>query len=92
MGIVKNSPVITSKTDLPGAANHTIKATEVKEEDEDESESSRKLVKISSYFFALLYGLAPDPFHLHLKNRLPFCKHFSYTIPCKYIVQRVIRI
>ena len=92
MHVVKYSPPIIRKSTFSGAAHQKIKATEVKEEDESESESSRKLVAISNYFISLLYDQVFGHFHRYLKDSIPFCKHFSYTSSYKYIIQRVIRI
>lgn len=62
---------------------------------EDENEDlvfNRKYVLLAKYFVTLTYASALICYCQHFKNRLPFCKHLSYTSSYKYILQRVLRL
>lgn len=83
---------------LPIRNNHVSEKKEsltIDVDDDDVQEDfifARKYVLPLSYFITLtglsiLTGLVST-----VKNRLPFCGHFSYTSTNKYILQRVLRI
>ena len=61
-------------------------------EDDDDFIFSRKYVDISNYFLTFFYNQLSGNLNLYQKDRLPFCKHFSYASSSKYIVYRVIRV
>lgn len=61
-------------------------------EDDDEQTVSWKQVLPAKVFTSPDYSSLLISFHHYQKNRLPFCKHFSYTSSYKYILQRVLRI
>ncbi|BAV05969.1 hypothetical protein FLA_1984 [Filimonas lacunae] len=65
-------------------------ATEV--EDDDESISFRKYSEISNFTVSFIFTQVPGNFVCIHNNRLPFCKHFSYSSSSKYIVHRSIRV
>jgi len=62
------------------------------EDDDDDLIFSRKNVLLVRYFFTLAYASILIAFYSYFKNRLPFCKHLSYSSSYKYILQRVLRI
>jgi hypothetical protein len=95
--IVKSQPLsIAAKPDYFFHKNRTI--SEVKEdfinveEDDEEFVIARKHIELVNYFVTLAYASILVHFFNYLKNRLPFCKHLSYTSSYKYILQRVLRI
>lgn len=87
----RKTGAILQKDVADNAASDPVNATEV-DEDDDDSISSRKLVEITNYFISFLYDHLFADYHRYKKERLPFCKHFSYSSSFKYIIQRVIRI
>ena len=62
------------------------------DDDDDDIVFSRKLVVAAKQFVALSYTFVSVHFYNYHKNRLPFCRHFSYTSSIKYIIQRVLRL
>ncbi len=69
-----------------------IKATEIEDEDESESFHCRKLLEVTNDCTASYYAQASGYVQRYLQNRLPFCRHFSYSSSYKFIVHRAIRI
>lgn len=62
-------------------------------EDEDEElDSGKKFLLQAKYFITLACVSIFFFFYNYFKNRLPFCKHLSYTSSYKYILQRVLRL
>lgn len=61
-------------------------------EDDDDLVVTRKLSTPVKLLFIPDYASTLVTYFNFPKNRLPFCKHFSYTSSCKYILQRVLRI
>jgi len=53
---------------------------------------SRKYVLPLSYFIVLASLSLLSGFFAVVKNRLPFCTHFSYNSSPRYILQRVLRL
>lgn len=88
---VDNRKTSISKDDASNTETDAINATELVDDDDD-SISSRKYVEITNHNITFFYTQVSGPFCQYLKNRLPVCKHFSYTSSCKYILYRVIRI
>lgn len=91
LGSVKNSQTQIRKSASSGAEDDAISAIEEMEDDDDFT-PSRKYVEISNYFLTLFYNQVSGSFNQYRKDRLPFCKHFSYTSSYQYIIYRVIRI
>lgn len=60
-------------------------------EDDDDLASTRNHVVIVKNIIAVAYTSILIDFYNNFKNRLPFCKHLSYTSSYKYI-QRVLRL
>lgn len=85
----KNIRTVIEDATVPGEENEFVNATET---EDDELIAPRKYTEISNYFFTFFYSHLSGYFNQYLNNRLPFCKHFSYTSSNKYIVQRVIRV
>jgi hypothetical protein len=79
---------------------HVIKNTSLSEkkedfisiEDDDDLASTRKYVLVVKSFITVAYTSILIDFYNTFKNRLPFCKHLSYTSSYKYILQRVLRL
>jgi hypothetical protein len=63
----------------------------VENEDEDYV-SARKSVLPVKYIITLAYAATLNNSFNYIKNRLPFCKHLSYSSSYKYILQRVLKI
>lgn len=61
-------------------------------EDDDDSVFSRKHVQLAKCFITLAYASILVCFYNYFKNRLPFCRHLSYSSSYKYILQRVLRL
>ena len=62
-------------------------------EDDDENEDIiKKHVSRARYFLAFCYTFISNSRFSFLAERLPSCKHLSYTSSCKYIIQRALRI
>jgi hypothetical protein len=61
-------------------------------EDDDDSLFSRKQVLLAKYFITLAYASLLICFYNYFKNRLPFCRHLSYSSSYKYLLQRVLRL
>jgi|GEM_PF-672828 len=64
----------------------------LEEDDDDDSVFSRKYVLLAKYFITLTYASILICFYNYFKNRLPFCRHLSYSSSYKYILQRVLRL
>jgi len=62
------------------------------EDDDEELVVTRKYAELTKYYVTLAYASILVHFYNYLKNRLPFCKHLSYSSSYKYILQRVLRI
>ncbi|WP_316791870.1 hypothetical protein [Pedobacter frigoris] len=62
------------------------------EDENDDLVFSRKYVLAAKFFITLAYASVLVYFYQQFKNRLPFCKHLSYTSSYKYILQRVLRL
>jgi hypothetical protein len=62
------------------------------EDEDDDLVSVRKSVLPAKYFATLTYASILIYSNAYFKNRLPFCKHLSYTSSYKYILQRVLKI
>lgn len=78
---IKNTSLSEKKEDL------------ISIEDEDEDMAvARKNVWLTRYFITPAYTSVSAHFNDSVKNRLPFCRHFSYTSSYIYILQRVLRI
>jgi hypothetical protein len=90
LDVTEINQAVLSNASLPYSTDETLTAEEL--EDDENIMPSRKYVKITNYFLTLFYNSLSGTISLHQKNRLPFCKHFSYFSSPKYIVQRVIRI
>ena len=88
-GSVKNNQAF-HKAASSNLITDGINATEM--EDDDDFEASRKYLEISGYFLNFLHAQVSGDAHRYLKDRLPFCEHFSFTASDKHIVQRAIRI
>ncbi|HEX8607957.1 MAG TPA: hypothetical protein VF679_04895 [Pedobacter sp.] len=76
----------------------TKSITEIKEDfinledDDEEFVATKKFAELTKYYVTLAYASILIHFYNYLKNRLPFCKHLSYSSSYKYILQRVLRI
>ncbi len=80
--------LLTVNTSLSGENRNLISV-----EDEDENEDIiKKHISQDRYFLAFCYAFVSDSRFSFLAERLPSCKHLSYTSSCKYIVQRALRI
>ncbi|ETZ23895.1 hypothetical protein [Pedobacter sp. V48] len=62
------------------------------EDEDDDLVSVRKSILPAKYFATLTYASTLIYSNAYFKNRLPFCKHLSYTSSYKYILQRVLKI
>lgn len=81
--LIKSNGFIEKKDDF----------TRVENEDEEEDVVfARKYILLTKYFVTLACVSVFSYFYNYIKNRLPFCRHFSYTSSYKYILQRVLRI
>jgi len=72
-------------------ADKNLEFFNVENEDED-FVFSKKSVVLVSYFITLATIFCFGYSFTTLKNRLPFCTHFSYTSSHLYLQQRVLRI
>jgi hypothetical protein len=64
-------------------------------DDDDEQEDflyAGKSVMPVTFFITLAWLSISAASYSYIKNRIPFCGHFSYTSTYKYILQRVLRI
>ncbi|TDO19548.1 hypothetical protein CLV32_4170 [Pedobacter duraquae] len=67
--------------------------TSIETEDDTEDFSfTGKLMLSANYFLTLVLISAFVNFYNYLKNRLPFCRHLSFTSSYKYILQGVLRL
>jgi len=87
---------INTTQDLPTVKSNTFSEKRedflsVENEDED-FVSARKSTLPVKYILTLAYAPALIYSNNYVKNRLPFCKHLSYTSSYKYILQRVLKI
>ena len=62
------------------------------DEDDEDLTFSRKYFSQVKYFITLAYASVLVCLYHYFKNRLPFCRHLSYTASYKYLLQRVLRI
>lgn len=62
------------------------------ENEDDDFAFTRKQTLPARHLTALVPSSAPVHFYNYSKNRLPFCRHLSYTSSFKYILQRVLRL
>ena len=89
---IQNDHALLSKAPSPKKGNRvkeSIKATEM--EDDDETDSSGKHSETTNCAITFFYAQAPGYSCHYLKNRLPFCEHFSWS-SYKFILHGVIRI
>jgi len=87
---------INTTQDLPVVKSNTFSEKRedfisVENEDEDYV-SAKKSVLSVKYIITLAYAATLNNSFNYIKNRLPFCKHLSYTSSYKYILQRVLKI
>jgi hypothetical protein len=94
----QTSPFSMRLASLP-VRNHSIsdkKETLTIDFDDDDFQEdfvfNRKYVLQLSYFVVLASLSLLSGLFAVVKNRLPFCAHFSYTSSPKYILQRVLRL
>nr|WP_068887623.1 hypothetical protein [Pedobacter panaciterrae] len=80
-------PVINSNT--PGEKRDSFITVE---DDDDDLVCARKSALPVNYFITIAYASILIYSDNYVKNRLPFCKHLSYTSSYKYILQRVLKI
>jgi hypothetical protein len=92
------SPLKMRLANLP-VRNHSIsdkKETLTIDFDDDDLQEdfvfSRKYVLPLSYFIVLASLSLLSGFFAVVRNRLPFCAHFSYNSSPRYILQRVLRL
>ncbi|TWI87864.1 hypothetical protein LX66_1938 [Chitinophaga japonensis] len=89
------SAVRNDKAQVRKTASSTEKFSDsmavTESEDDDESPSSRKYAKTATYCVTF-FEQAPGRISCDAENHLPFCEHFSYSAPYKFIIHRVIRI
>lgn len=93
---LQQAKLVIANQGLPEVKNSTIgdkKEDFISVEDEDDDlVSVRKSVLPAKYFATLNYASILIYSNAYFKNRLPFCKHLSYTSSYKYILQRVLKI
>ncbi|WP_316819135.1 hypothetical protein [Pedobacter nyackensis] len=87
----------TTNQDLPVIKDASLNSKKdefvsLENEDDDDSMFSRKYVLLTKYFITLAYASVLVCFYNYFKNRLPFCRHLSYSSSYKYILQRVLRL
>jgi len=90
LGNTTNKLTILREAASLDADNEGVTATET--DDDDELLSPRKYVEVFNYFITFFLAYRSEYICRYVKNRLPFCKHFSYTSSDQYIVLRVIRV
>lgn len=61
-------------------------------EDDDDSFFSRKYVQLVRCFVMPVYGAVLICCSTTFENRLPCCRHLSYSSSHKYLLQRVLRL
>jgi hypothetical protein len=70
-----------------------IRATEdMEEDDENESNASKKYSGSNHHCITFCYTLAPDSFFSYHKSRLPACAFFPFCASNKFILHRVIKV
>lgn len=84
----RNFPVIKDN----GLTDKREDFISLEDEDDDDFAFSRKYVLLAKYFITLAYASILICFYKHLKNRLPFCRHLSYSSSYKYLLQRSLRL
>ena len=62
------------------------------ENEDDDFAFSRKQILPARALTTLICSAVLVHFYNYSKNRLPFCRHLSYTSSFKYILQRVLRL
>lgn len=94
----QSSPLRMRLANLP-VHNHSIsdkkESLTIDFDDDDFQEDyvfSRKYVLPLSYFIVLASLSLLSGFFAFVKNRLPFCAHFSFNASPRYILQRVLRL
>lgn len=92
----QQTKLINTNQDLPVIKNNTLSEKREDfvsiEDEDDDSVFARKSVLPTKYFITLAYVTTLISPNSYVKNRLPFCKHLSYTSSYKYILQRVLKI
>ena len=99
----QDSTAFTLKAASSGTEKGSAKKTDVaeiveveeeEEEEDDESISFKKDLNGSHYYAAIFYDHLPEYFCHLIKNRLSFCKPFSYfpSFRSLYLIFRVFRI
>ena len=68
-----------------------LRATDNENEDDDQF-SLKKYIETGNYFAVTFYGQLPGYFFNYTKQRLPYCRHFSYFSSDTYLKLRVLRI
>lgn len=79
-------------TVLKGSAESKEPEFLISSEDEDESLSARRYLLQDKYSLIVSYTLVLSLLYSSFKDRLPLCKHLSYTSSYKYIILRALRI
>lgn len=83
---------------LPIKNNHVSEKKESLNIDFDDDDIQEDFIFARKYVLPLTYFIILTSLSIlgtsasTVKNRLPFCAHFSYTATNKYILQRVLRI
>lgn len=93
---LQQAKFINTNQELPIIKNNCFseqKEDFISVENEDEDfVSARKLVLPVKYIISLANSSVLSNSNNYVKNRLPCCKHLSYTSSYKYILQRVLKI
>lgn len=89
---VQNGEALIFKAAVPSTEKRSEKIKAVEIEDDDESVPLKKYADTGNCNITFLNALAPSYICYYLKDRLPFCEHFSYCSSDKFIINRVIRV
>ena len=87
--VIQDSPLYKNNS----FTDNTDELMSIENEDDGEDFSfTGKQLLATNYFITLVLISVLVSFHNYLKNRLPFCRHLSYTSSYKYILQGVLRL
>ena len=91
-GLNDARPMYKSATPGKEKLFEKIKAVDIEDDDDDETESFKKNVRTGNSFISFFYEQGLENSYRYCNSRLIFCKHIEWSTPDKFIFHQVFRI